>query len=99
MDKEDAQKKVIETIIEAKRNINKAIHKIIEIAEWCNVDFEIKADLKANLTHINYSIENIFYKLNNEKNEYNFAVPKVLLEYLEKEEKEEINNYNNKSNY
>lgn len=86
MEKEEI-KKVIDEIIEAKQNINNGIHKIIEIPEWY-VDPEIKKDLRANAVQINDSIENIFYKINNEKIKYNFtfAVPKAFLENIENKE-------------
>lgn len=82
---EEEIKKAMLEIIEAKQNINNAIHKIIEIPVWY-VDGEITADLKANVAHINYSIENIFYKINNN---YNDAGKKALFEYMNPDEIQE----------
>ena len=92
---EEEIKKVIDEIIEAKQNINNAIHKIIEIPDWY-VEPMIKADLRTNAVQINDSIENIFYKINNEHNEYNGVLKNALFECLKK--KLEMKNKRGKKN-
>lgn len=82
---EEKIKKAMLEIIEAKQNINNAIHKIIEIPAWY-VNGEITANLKANVAHINYSVENIYCKINNK---YNDAGKKALFEYMNPDEIQE----------